>query len=855
MTVASPRVASFVVESGPSVGAVAVAQPRLSWTTAVATDNWVQAGAEIELDGQQTARIDAAHSVLQPWPFAPLVPHARHTARVRVTGVDGGVSAWSEPIEIRSSFMADGEWVAEPIGLAFPEKDAQPFRARRAFEVREGLARGVLFATAHGAYEARINGAAVDDQILKPGWTPYRQRLIHETTDVTSLLDAGSNVLAADVAGGWYTQGFFLPHPRYGAQPAVALQLRLEYTDGSIDTIASDASWKVTGDSPLVRSSIYVGEHWDARLDTPGWDRPGFDDAAWQAVRFMEPMTTPSARTSPAVRAIEELPVDKVLTSASGAQLLDFGQNLVGWVRLRLRGAAGTIVTVRHAEVLEDGELGLRPLRGATSTETYVLAGDGVEISQPKFTFHGFRFAQITGLDSAIDPADVTAVVIHSDMRRTGWFESSHPLLDRLHENVVWGMRGNFLYLPTDCPQRDERMGWTGDIQVFAPTASFLYDSNGFLSSWLHDLALEQTELDGMVPIMVPIAAGDAKRGVAAWGDAATVVPTVLHDRFGDTGVLRTQFASMRDWTDFAANLASDNGLWDTGFQYGDWLDPNAPPEDPYLAITDKGMVATAYLIRSADLTTQAAALLGESTDAQRFAALAERTRNAFLAAYIAPSGAMLSETQTAYALALAFDIARDDALRARLAQRLADIVAANDYRIGTGFVGTPIIAEALANNGHLDVAARLLLQTAGPSWLHPVTMGATTIWERWDSMLDDGTINPGEMTSFNHYALGAVADWMHRSVAGLAPARPGYERVLIEPRPIAGLDHARARLDSPYGPVSVGWRRDGERIVVEATIAPNTRAEVRLPGRTESFDVGSGNHAWICAPPVETTN
>ena len=841
------RVARVRAELRDDSVVVATPTPRLSWVTETDTSDWMQTRAELELDGGQTVVVEGSASVLVPWPFAPIAPHGRHRVRIRVTGSDGIMSGWSDALPVEAGFLAPGEWVARFIQPAVIERDAQPARLRHEFSVTDGLVRATLFATAFGVYQARLNGIAVDDQVLKPGWTPYRDRLIHETTDVTDLLRPGANAVAVDLAGGWYTEHWFLPQARYGAQPSVALQIRLEYADGRVETVASDAGWRASGDGPILSSSLYDGEHYDARRETPGWDEPGFEDSGWQRVRFDAESIVPEARNSPAVRVTETIAPIATLTTPSGRQVLDFGQNLVGRARLRLRGAAGDVVTLRHAEVLEDGELGVRPLRAARATDTYVLRGDEQgEVWEPAFTFHGFRYLEVTGPSVPIDPADITAVVIHSDLRRTGWFESSHPQLDQLHDNVVWGMRGNFLYVPTDCPQRDERLGWTGDIQVFAPSASFLYDTSAFLGSWLQDLTIEQRAAGGSVPFVIPNVIDDAITPAAAWGDAATVVPTVLHERFGDREVLAAQYGSMRDWTDHILALRSGRGLWEDGFQFGDWLDPTAPPEDAFRAMTEHGIVATAYVIRSADLTARAALLLGHDDDAEKYRGEADRVREAFAAAYVdGAKGRMTSDAQTAYALAIAFDLVRDAAVRQRLGDRLAELVRDNGHRIGTGFEGTPIVTDALTATGHLDTAGLLLLETHNPSWLYPVTMGATTIWERWDSMLEDGSINPGDMTSFNHYALGAVADWMHRTVAGLAPAAPGYRIIRVAPQPLDGLEHASASLDSPYGPARVSWARTGSGVVVTAVVPPNTTAEVSLPDGRDTFVVGSGTHEW----------
>ncbi|MEA5053328.1 MAG: alpha-L-rhamnosidase C-terminal domain-containing protein, partial [Propionicimonas sp.] len=444
------------------------------------------------------------------------------------------------------------------------------------------------------------------------------------------------------------------------------------------------------------------------------------------------------------------------------------------------------------------------------------------------------------------DPGAVTAEVIGSDMQRTGWFECSDPLVNRLHENVVWGMRGNFLYLPTDCPQRDERLGWTGDIQVFSPTASYLYDCNGLLASWLVDLALEQQHSGG-VPFIVPDVLDSSKVPAAAWGDVATILPWVLYQRFGDAEVLAEQYESGKAWVDQVLALAGERSLWEGGFQFGDWVDPDSPPDLPGKAKADPDLVASAYLYRSTDLLAQIAALLGHSGDAAGYAAQAEKIRQAWLAEYVTPAGRILSDAQTSYALAIEFGIAADPGLRARMGQRLAWLVRRDGYRISTGFVGTPLVTDALAHTGHLRQAGRMLQQTECPSWLYPVTMGATTIWERWDALLPDGSINPGEMTSFNHYALGAVADWLHRSVAGLAPASPGYKHLEIAPAPIPGLAWASTRHETPYGTAKVAWRRTEGRLVVTATVPPNSTATVRLPGG-ESCEVAAGHHEWTVA-------
>jgi alpha-L-rhamnosidase len=810
--------------------------PMLSWKTLSQVKNWFQVSAEVELvtaGGRRTASIDGDESVFVAWPFAPLRPRETAALRVRVQGTDGSVSPWSDPAQVTAGFLEPGEWSARFIGSGSDE----PHLLRTTFDVHGGVRRALLYATAFGAYDVRLNGAAVDDAVLKPGWTSYQWRLLYDVNDVTTHLRPGSNTIGIELAGGWYTEDYgFRDAARrfYEGHPAAAAQLVIEYEDGSSTTITTDEHWRWSP-GPVVSASIYQGETYDARRH----------DQDWQPVALVDvPDVLPEPRSGPPVRVIEYREVAEVLTTPSGKTVLDFGQNLVGWIRFTVTGPRGHTVTLRHAEVLEHGELGTRPLRNAAATDRYTLRGDGEETWEPRWTFHGFRYVEIENWPGEFSPAAVSAVVVHTDMARTGGFSTSHPLLQRFHDNVVWGMRGNFLSIPTDCPQRDERLGWTGDIQVFAPTASFLYDCDAFLRSWLEDVMAEQRAANGVVPMVVPAVIPQVPgqlEPVAAWGDAITVVPTVLHERFGDRDALC--FEAMAAWVDTVTDRTGGKFLWEGGVQFGDWLDPDAPPDQPGQAKTDAGLVATAYYYRSAALTAQAAQLLGRGEDARRYGDLAARIADAFRAAYITPRGRMMSDAPTAYALAIVFDLVEGEQ-KAAMGDRLRHLVRAYGYHIATGFVGTPIICDALTVTGHADAASRLLTQTECPSWLYPVTMGATTIWERWDSMLEDSSINPGQMTSFNHYALGAVADWLHRRVAGLAPLEPGYRRIRIAPTLLDALNDASAWHETPYGRASAGWSRSNDLVRFEIEVPPNTRAVVWLPSGVE-YDVGSGTHVW----------
>ncbi|HEY0448641.1 glycoside hydrolase family 78 protein [Actinophytocola sp.] len=818
--------------------------PRLSWQVRDADPDWAQTAYEVELDGAATVRVDSAEQVLVPWPFPPLT--ARGTATVRVRVASGPEwSEWAEPSTVELGLLGPEDWTGRfvsPHGIGGVGEPAPVLS--RTVTLRPGIARARLYVTAHGLYDATLNGQRVGDQVLTPGWTSYPHRLRYQTFDVTDLLVAGENRLEVLLGNGWYRGrlGWFDDRALYGTRLALLAQLEVGYPDGSVEVVGTDERWSAH-ESGVLADDLYDGQRTDLR------PRPSIVDTVEVLDEDLGRLVAPDG---PPVRVTEVVAAVRVWTAPSGRTLVDFGQNVVGVVRLRLRDTrAGEEVTVRHAEVLDGGEVCVRTLRSAKAVDSYVLADAAEAVLEPALTFHGFRYAEVTGVPG-LAAADVEAVVFGSDLRRTGWFSCSDPDLTRFHENVVWTMRGNFLDVPTDCPQRDERLGWAGDCQLFAPSACFLFDTAGFFTSWLADLAADQYP-DGAVPCTVPDPLRSDKTSVAGWGDAATVVPWTVYQRFGDTGLLARQFASMRAWVDNIAARTTD-GVVAGGFQFGDWLDPTAPPDNPLAATSDPEVLATAYLVRSADLVAAAARELGHDADAGRYAALAARTRAAFARAYVTGAGRVLSDTPSVYALALSWDLLPTDGQREHAVRRLADLLRVNGYRISTGLLGTPVLTDALTAAGRADLAYRLLLQRECPSWLYSVTMGATTVWERWDSMLPDGSINPGEMTSFNHYALGAVADWLHRTVAGLAPAAPGYREITVAPVPHAALTHASARHDTPYGEASVAWRRADGLLTVDVVVPPGARASVQLPG-AERVDVRHGRHTWTVADPCVAAN
>jgi beta-glucosidase-like glycosyl hydrolase len=843
------------LRAGSCVDAIGIGNPNplLSWRVETAAQGWLQQRYQLRCvssDGSTANReVVSGESAFVDWPFRALASRDRVQVSVRVSGEDGSASAWSAPLDIEAGLLTTQDWSA---GFITPDWDedrsvSQPSpMLRREFTVDTGLTRARLYITACGCYEAAINGQRVGDDVLAPGWTSYDHRLRVQTHDVTALLNEGGNAIGAMLGDGWYAGrlGFGKgKRNQWGDRLALLAQLELHYADGRVERVTTDDAWRASTGG-LLFSEIYDGETYDARLEPTGWQLHGFDDSHWVRVRGHErSLDTLVAPEGPPMRCIDTVAPVEVLTSPSGKTILDFGQNLVGWLRIRVSGPRGREVVLRFVEVLQDGEICTAPLRTAKSTDRYILAGQGIETWEPRFTFHGFRYVEVTGWPGELAASDVEAVVIHSDMERTGWFECSDPLVSRLHENVVWSMRGNFLDVPTDCPQRDERMGWTGDIQVFTPTAAYLYDCHGMLGSWLRCLAAEQ-QATGVVPYVVPDCMGGVSSPpTAAWGDVAVMTPWVLYERSGNRTALARQYPSMKAWVDMVGGIAGETGLWNKGFQFGDWLDPYAPADKPAAGKTHPYLLATAHLVRSARCVAKAATALGRDEEARHFHALADRVLQAFRNQYITPDGLMLGDSVTSYAMALVFDLL-EGAQREGAARRLQELVSESAFRIATGFVGTPLVCDALVLAGAPDMAYKLLLQKKSPSWLYAVTQGATTIWERWDGLLPDGRINPSGMTSFNHYAFGAVADWLHRSVGGLSAVEPGYRRLRIAPIPGGDLNHARTSHRTPYGLASVHWRVEGDALHVEAVVPPNTRAEVQLPGQGP-MEVGSGAHSW----------
>ena len=827
-----------------------VVQPRLSWRIASPGRNTMQAAYQVQVATSEASltrgadlrwdsgKVASDASVFVDYAGPPAVSRTRYHWRVRVWDASGHASSWSPAAFWETGLLQAGDWTAQWIGPAPTSSDSLPSPSpllRRGFRVDEHVRSARLYVTSLGLYELYLNGQRVGDQLFTPGWTSYRRRLQYQTYDVTALVKPGANVVGAMLGDGWYRGqlGFFGQRNLYGRRLAVRAQLEIRYESGRTERVESDTGWRTTA-GPVLASDIYGGETYDARREHSGWASALYDDREWTAVALVDPPPTALvASLSPPVRRVRELhPVD-IRRAPSGETVFDLGQNFSGWARLSVRGPSGTTVTLRFGEVLDrEGNLYTANLRAAAQTDRYTLKGNGREVYEPHFTFHGFRYVAVSGLPAPPDSATITGLAVSSDLAQTGSFVTSDSLLNQLQRNIVWGQRSNFLDVPTDCPQRDERLGWTGDAQVFSRTAAFNMDVNGFFAKWLSDVAADQ-DPSGSVPWVIPNPlGGDSTRfaGTAGWSDVAVIVPWTMYLAYGDRRLLERQYPSMRAWVDYARRRAGTDLIWLPGWQFGDWLalhsdDPSYPG-----ATTGTDLIATAFLAHSTDLVSRTAALLGRENDAAEYRTRFRAIREAFDREFVSRTGRVGENTQTAYALAIAFDLL-PDSLVPVAAGRLARDVDARDHHLTTGFLGTPYLLHVLGATGHVGTAFQLLTQRTYPSWLYPITRGATTMWERWDGIRPDSSFEDPGMNSFNHYAFGAVGDWMYQNIGGIDvdPAGPGYRRSRIAPRPGAGLTSATASLETAYGTLSSSWKLDGQRFLLDVTIPANTSAEVTL--------------------------
>lgn len=718
---------------------------------------------------------------------------------------------------------------------------------RRAFDAKPGIRRATLYGGALGICAFHLNGERVGEDYFAPGWTDFHKRLYYHSYDVTSMVRAGeANVLGAQLANGWYAGHVGHKFPGlYGTRPKLYAQLEIEYEDGTRECVATDGQWRC-GYGEIRGADLLQGETRDKRLAVPGWDLPGYDDAPWASVTLEAPEIVPAeiqAYPGAPVRICETLPARAYTEPQPGVYVYDLGQNMVGWARISVKGEAGQRIQVRQTEMLQDNGMPYtEALRSAQAADTYLLAGGGQETLEPAFTFHGFRYVEIRGIESPLPLDAVTGVVLHADVPITADFETSNPLLNQLAHNIAWGLKGNYLEVPTDCPQRDERLGWTGDAQFFMPTALYTAGIGAFFNKWLVDLVQDGQLENGCFPHVAPdvIQGG----GAVAWGDAAIICPWLYYQFYGDKDVIARHYDHMMKGMDFLEKSSENYIRKDVGF--GDWLNLGGGAKDE--------VICTAYYAYLADLMAQMGALIGREDEATRYATLHTHIRQAFVDNFVDDKGQIRESSQTGYALAFAFDLIPED-LRNKAADNYVKEIERFDWHLATGFIGTPRLLPTLSLAGRDDVAYRLLMNTTYPSWLFQVTLGATTMWERWNGWTPDKGFADSKMNSFNHYAFGAVGEWMYSRIAGIRPDAPGFSRIRIAPVPGGGLTSARMTYQSIRGPVTSAWRIENGLFTLDVEIPANTTATVCVPTSDPSAVTETGKPLEEAGIAVESKN
>lgn len=814
-------------------------KPTFSWISTSDKRNVVQTAYELSvfdnaaLKGAplwSSGKVNSDHSIHIAYGGDELKPSTRYYWQVKVWNNQGEV-ATSKQGYWQTGLLETTNWKAKWIEVANhqPNETRSPY-LRKGFKVDKKIASAVAYITARGMYEAYINGQRVGDAYLTPGWTSYDTRLQYQAYDVTKLMKQGENVVGAFLGNGWY-KGTLNWEPReniYGDKLALLCQLEVTYSDGTQELIGSDGSWK-SGYGAIQWAEIYNGECYDATQALTGWSEPGYNEASWQPVKEASyGYNNLIATYNQPIKKQEVFTTTELITTPKGEQVLDFGQNLVGWEKIRIKGNKGDTIRVYHAEMLDKaGNFYTANLRSAAATSTYILSGE-MDTLEPHFTFYGFRYLKIEGV-AAVNPLDVEAIALYSDMPENGDFSCSHPLINKLQQNIAWGQKGNFLDVPTDCPQRNERLGWTGDAQAFFRTAVFIRDGKNFFKKWMKDVAADQYK-DGRVPWVIPHTLLEDQVASTGWGDVATIIPWQLYRAYGDEEILHDQYESMKGWVEFMRRSSVDH-LWNTQKEhFGDWLFYRPDDDkDGIAAITDKQLIAQCFYAHSTELLAKTAEVLGKTGDATQYSALLEEIKKAFNREYVTTGGRLVSGTQTAYVLALYFDML-PEALRAQAVDRLVENIERYNHHLTTGFLGTPYICHVLSRFGRTDMAYKLLLQESYPSWLYPVKAGATTIWERWDGRKPDGTFQTDEMNSFNHYAYGAIGDWLYRVVAGLQEAAPGYKALLVKPHMEAGLTQAKATQGTPYGQASSAWELKEGRCIQQVEVPVNSSALIYIP-------------------------
>jgi alpha-L-rhamnosidase len=824
-------------------------QPRFSWKISATGNNIMQTAYIIKVATDekftplkiiwQSGKVESDESILQSYKGPDLKSGQRYFWQVKIWDNNGKESKWSSVAYWEMGLLSLSDWKAKWIEMESDTSRYSPSpHFRKEFLLTKAITSARVYITAHGFYELQLNGKKIGDQVLTPGWTSYGKRLQYQVYDITNMLSKGNNAIGAVLGDGWYrgTLAWGNNWAIYGKRLGILLQLKITFTDGSESMIVSDETWKSTNDGAIRMNDIYNGETYDATKKLTGWNNPGYDDKNWQSVKTgnYNNGNLIASEGSP-IKKIQEIKPVKIFRTPKGNLIVDMGQNMVGWLRLKVSGNKGTVITLRHAEVLDkSGEFYTTNLRAAKCQLTYTLAGTGEEIYEPRFTFMGFRFVEVSGFPGELTTDNLTGVVVHSDMSVTGHYECSNPLINQLQHNIQWGQKGNFVDIPTDCPQRDERLGWTGDAQAFCRTAAFNMDVSSFFTKWLKDIAADQKpggEVPDVIPDILNKQGSTTAQPSAGWGDVSVIAPWTMYLVYGDKNFLENQYKSMKAWVEYIRKKAGDSYIWKGGSKYGDWLFYHPPVNNHTEAdgYTEHDFIATAFYAYSTSILAEAAKALGKTDDAKIYADLFNKIKEVFINEYVTKAGRVGTNSQTSYVLALKFKLL-PDSLRSKAAEFLATDIKERDNHLSTGFLGTPYLCHVLSDNGYTDIAYDLLLQESYPSWLYPVKMGATTIWERWDGEKTDSTFEDPGMNSFNHYAYGAIGDWMYRVSAGIETMGPGYKHIIIQPHPTNKLAYSRASFESSYGTIASGWEKKDGKVIIKVKVPVNTSAIIILP-------------------------
>ena len=832
------------------------ASPTFSWKLPVSEDNKSQSSYHIVVASSEDLlpnNPDLWDSKMQESDQSTWINYAGEELesrqkvywQVKYWNQDGEASDWSAINHFELGLLQNSDWKAKWVGLNTAQDSIRgkeevlihkPQYLRKEFEISEDIVEARLYITAKGVFDVSINGKNVSDDVMSPGFTTYDKRIETLTYDVTDLFKSGQNAIGVELASGWYSGRLLWGTTPWdnSISPKVLAQLEITLEDGSKEYILSDQSWKGITNGPLQFAEIYDGEIYDANLEMPDWTTADFDDKDWTNVEVSDldnDVALEPKRHTTVKNKIELSP--KEITQKDGAIIFDLEQNMVGVPRVKIPMNKGDTLKIRFAEMLSpDGTFYTKNYRSAHSTDYYVAAKDGVIEYMPKFTFHGFRYVELSGFDTSKTPKKdwVTGMVQYSDFEDNGSFTSSHDKLNQLQSNIVWGLRGNFLDIPTDCPQRNERLGWTGDAQVFGPTSMFNADVYKFWASWLQSVREAQLE-DGAIPWTVPDSRGN-KIASSGWGDVGTIIPWKIYMRTGDVGFLEDNFEMMEQWVAYHQKKSKNH--ISNMMSFSDWLQPY-PESGKNTGDTSRNLIGTAFFAHSAKLTAQAAAVLGKKEEQAKYEALYQTVARTFDERFFDETGKVkgVTETQTSYLLALAFDLLPESKVENAQANLLRKLKEA-DYHLRTGFLGTPLLSRVLDDMGEVDMVYQLLFKETYPSWFYSINQGATTIWERWNSYSKTEGYNPMSMNSLNHYAYGAIGEWMYERIAGIAPLEPGYKVIKIAPQARQPLHSAAASLDTPFGTVSSSWEIVDNSFNLEVVVPPNTAAIVVVPANTQ---------------------